>query len=305
MKCNKDHEHTPVAGNYKRQDGSWGPVSEYTELYTRVFGQRVSRTIMASVQIHEQSVVDSECILFDEDDIEQPESKRRRLGFKVSNPPGYPESAKHSDEDVNPKSIDPSEKPLPSNRPQEIKEILHDALKIAPRVGTMRLEDGNLFDSLQGLFPERQIRVVELCKGADRFRKPPIRMSPMEAPWRLTLGLHRHDLTPIPVGPWENWERLSNRQMCKKSPPTRIMLTLFGKDVSDLKRNLDREESPDMNAKRAKYMPADAHGETYIRPKEPSKDMGADRIETQESSPAAELDKLHQSMGRPAVCRCD
>ena len=76
------------------------------------------------------------------------------------------------------------------------------ALKIAPRVGKMVLERGELFEELQMLFPEYRIRVTELCKGTDRFRKPPVRLVSQEAPWRLSLGLHRHQLETVDLGPW-------------------------------------------------------------------------------------------------------
>lgn len=40
------------------------------------------------------------------------------------------------------------------NHASRRKEILDQAMTIAPRVGKKILEDGDIFDSIQGLFPE-------------------------------------------------------------------------------------------------------------------------------------------------------
>ena len=242
LKCPRNHEHTHVAGNFKRSDGTWGPVSEYTELYTRVFGRRIARTILASKQVHETSFASQNVVFHANDGDSEPEAKRRRLNGKISNPPGYAEPSASS---ANPASEAVSENmppPVPDIT-ESVKQILTQALQIAPRVGTVCLEDGDLFDSLQAMFPERTIRVIELCKGADRFRKPPGRMTIADAPWRLSLGLHRHDLSPLPLQSWENCEKMSHRRMCSKAPPTRILVTMFGRDAS-IKRSSDVSQEP-------------------------------------------------------------
>ena len=114
-------------------------------------------------------------------------------------------------------------------------ELLQQAMGKAPRVGTMVLQDGEHFDSLQREFPEKQLRIVELCKGANRYRKAPVKLVKHEAPWRKTLSLHRQSLEPH-VSPWVFWESQSNRQITSKAPPSRIMITMFFKDVQGCKR---------------------------------------------------------------------
>ena len=122
------------------------------------------------------------------------------------------------------------------------KQLLQQALQLAPRVGTRILHDGDLFDSLQRAFPEKKLRVIELCKGADRFRKPPTKLISHEAPWRRTLSLHRRSLEPD-ISPWINWERLSNRQMCSPAPPSRLMISMFGRDSHEGKRETPSSDS--------------------------------------------------------------
>ena len=115
------------------------------------------------------------------------------------------------------------------------------ALKTAPRVGKVTLERGEIFEDVQMAFPEYRIRVIELCKGTDRFRKPPVRLIPQEAPWRLSLGLHRHQMQSVDLGSWMMREGLGNRQLCAKSPPLRLLLTIFAQKVSH-----DETSSPSM-----------------------------------------------------------
>ena len=79
------------------------------------------------------------------------------------------------------------------------------------------------------MFPEHTVRVIELCKGTDRYRKPPIRLMPKEAPWRYSLGIHRHSLEPMKPDEWTKWESLSNRQICRKSDPARLMISIFAR----------------------------------------------------------------------------
>ena len=148
LKCSRDHEHTQVAGNFKRHDGTWGPVSEYTELYTRVFGRRIARTLLASKQVHETSIASQDTVFHADDGDSEPESKRRRLNGKVSNPPGYAESsasAANPMPEVRSENISPQVNDDPVD---SLKQILTQALQNAPRVGTVCLEDGDLFEQM-------------------------------------------------------------------------------------------------------------------------------------------------------------
>jgi hypothetical protein len=195
LRCQHNHEHTHVAGSFKDHEGFRLNVSAFTELYTQVFGSRIARTFAASKNVSEESCVHNQTVFAEEvEDAEtEPAVKRRRLAFKVTNPPGYPEHV----------PSDQSQRPMPNaeagsrsetRNPMEespsghdvCKQLLQQALQLAPRVGTRILHDGDLFDSLQRAFPEKKLRVIELCKGADRFRKPPTKLISHEAPWRRT-----------------------------------------------------------------------------------------------------------------------
>lgn len=199
--CTRDHEHDAVAGSFRTSRGVSGKVSQYTELYTYTFASRLPRIICASLQCQEQSVFPlSEESILAEGVISEYEGKRRRLNGKSD-----PSRIFVPEEAINPNASDsvPSNArdptgPAPADSSNAgdvtLKAILDHALQAAPRVGRMVIEGGSLFNMVQQYCPQYQIRVMELCKGADRLRKCPIKVEPHEAPYRLTLGIHRHDM---------------------------------------------------------------------------------------------------------------
>jgi hypothetical protein len=63
FRCKNDHEHVPVAGSYVKTNGTHGRLSEYTELYTSMFCQRVAPTICASFKVQELSTISQDMIL--------------------------------------------------------------------------------------------------------------------------------------------------------------------------------------------------------------------------------------------------
>lgn len=252
LRCPHDHEHSQVAGSFRDATGKSLNVSTYSEMYTQMFGQRLARTFAASKKVSETSCVHSPTVFAEEVEGSpfEPEVKRRQLACKSTNPPGYPEHVPeaHPESMPLPHQIQPSRKEngdpedVKALEPQNHQELLQQAMKHAPRVGTVVLQKGELFDSIQRAFSEKQLRVVELCKGADRYRKAPVKLIKHEAPWRKTLSLHRHSLEPM-ISPWVKWEDLSNRQICATAPPSRIMVSMFFKDDQGVKREMPMEPS--------------------------------------------------------------
>ena len=264
--CTKDHAHAPVAGSITVQSQRMA-LSQYTELYTATFGQRLARSMKASKQVHEKSVAHPDLVLAVEHEVlpaDLPDAKRRRLnGKSPSSAYLVPPDADHSIAASNPESGQ-----LPENRSdvaENLKALLHDAQTVAPRVGKLVLHNGPLFDAIQKACPEHVVRVVELCKGTDRQRKPPIRLARGEAPWRCSIGLARHDLSPLEWTPWCNWEVLSNRQLCQPTPPSRLRMTIFARQL---------EETPEHDKTPAKREASEAieNESKRFRSQEPGQD---------------------------------
>ena len=181
-------------------------------------------------------------------------AKRRRLNGKVSQPEGYPITTSPSVPEGTVDNTSEASSSHDDSKPSK-QMILDQALQLAPRVGKTVLEHGALFDVVQQAFPDHIVRVVELCKGADRFRKSPVKLIPHEAPLRMTLGIHRHSLEPFSDCQWEQWESLSMRQLCSKSPPARLLVTVFAREKSGIKR--DHEDDPKDG--QSPFCPSHAH----------------------------------------------
>ena len=158
------------------------------------------------------------------------------------------------------------------------------------------------------MFPEKLILVIELCKGADRYRKPPIRLQSSEAPWRLSLGIHCHDMSPIPILPWEKWEGMSHRQMNSKSPPTRLLITVFGRDAVGQKRPV--EEPHEESAKRLRQ--TDPEEQSNIHNDQATSDVEQLQKSTLKHGPKflrltisqrQWLSKIHHNLGNPSASK--
>ena len=85
LRCTHDHTHDHVQGQYRSSQGVRRNVSEYTELYTRVFAKHLCKAIITSQQSQEPICTPPEiaCTLNEE---REEEPKRRRLDDK-QNPP--------------------------------------------------------------------------------------------------------------------------------------------------------------------------------------------------------------------------
>ena len=165
LRCPGNHEHHQVAGSCRYQ-GQRMNVSAFTELYTQQFASNIIRSVKASRKVNEQPAGCFENVLHSTED-SGPETKRRRLLEKQHRPENYPE---------------PETPPSEESSPITLEQIVSEALSVAPRVGKVILEGGQLFDLIGRYFPNMKIRVVELCKGTDKYRKSPIRLVRGESP---------------------------------------------------------------------------------------------------------------------------
>ena len=221
LKCQGDHDHSVIAGSTKIGNMKCS-VSSITELYTATFAKRVCRAMQASQRTFERQHLTTLPVFHSQEETGEHDPKRRRLEVKQGRPRSY---------EPDPSSLlEPVETPADDLAHPTLEDLLQNALKEAPRVGKTILENGTLFKQFESVFPEKAIRVIELCKGVDRYRKPPINLMPEEAPLRRSIGLDRDKLTMFDTQAWECWEKQSKRSLCSKSPPARLLVTLFAKE---------------------------------------------------------------------------
>ena len=327
FKCPRNHHHHPVAGSMQTPEGRMN-ISRFSELYTHVFAKRVIKAMQAITQIREEQARPRACILHNEDvtgPADEPDQKRRRLLVKQERPPEFPEPSPNL-EGSKPNSGDEST----SEDKPSIEVWMQSALEQAPRVGKQVVCDGPLLQQASKLFPDMDLRCLELCKGTDRFRKPPIPLMSGEAPYRRSIAIHRNSGTIVDSNEWWFWENKSNRSMCQKSIPARLMVTIFGKPKhtevqmepqhsTSVPKRRDRSEE-DMNPHPTKKHHGDEEQKTTDQDSDQKVDTQEEtskqHLEDSDSSKIAShgprfkkldkmdqlwLSKVHQNLGHPSA----
>ena len=96
-----------------------------------------------------------------------PEPKRRRLSGK------YPPEQLFVPESLEPPGPMMPEKTDVDHR-AKLNQVLHMAEQCAPRVGKVVVQEGPLFQQIQEMYPDKQILVLDICRGINRMRVCPI-----------------------------------------------------------------------------------------------------------------------------------
>ena len=189
LRCSRDHEHDSVEGSFHHPDFGRVNVSQYTELYTRVFARKVARCLQCIGQIRERHATDQEDALtsHEPDSFETPEPKRQKILGK-QNPPLFYQRQEYE---------------------QKRNNLLQLTLEQAPKVGKCVFREGPILEQAQSLFPDIQVKAIEACKGADRYRPPCDGITRQNATHRMTMGIHRNQDGNFSDEVWENWTKLS------------------------------------------------------------------------------------------------
>ena len=213
LRCSRDHEHDSVEGSFHHPDFGRVNVSQYTELYTRVFARKVARCLQCIGQIRERHATDQEDALtsHEPDSFETPEPKRQKILGK-QNPPLFYQRQEYE---------------------QKRNNLLQLTLEQAPKVGKCVFREGPVLEQAQSLFPDIQVKAIEACKGADRYRPPCDGITRQNATHRMTMGIHRNQDGNFSDEAWENWTKLSRKDIHRKGPPARLLVTLFGMPRAD------------------------------------------------------------------------
>ena len=120
---------------------------------------------------------------------------------------------------------------------ESFQQVMSDIAKIVPRVGKMEVDNANIIQLLQELFPDKHIVRVIACRGTDRTLGPPERMNSQEAPYRKCLMIHGAPGDIKMEKSWEKWDQLSKRQLVRPSHPCRINVTMFARDMTTVRSN--------------------------------------------------------------------
>lgn len=171
--------------------------SEFSEHYPPKFGRQLAKILLKEKAWS--------CPVYVQQEVEHP-TKRRRLGQNLS----------------------------PSEIVSRFASInwqaaMQCADKTAPRVGTLVVENGTLFNMIQSLCPNHDISHLVLCRGTDRSVGPNKQMTPGSAPLRKFACIRRRFEDVQVDSEWEPWERLSYNALRRKTHAARVGLTIFAR----------------------------------------------------------------------------
>lgn len=204
--CLRNHDHQQIFGSTKWK-GKTIKRSEFSEHYPPKFGRQLAKIILKEKSWSYPVYVQQEG--------EHP-TKRRRLLQKLS-----PAEIVSRFASIN------------------WQTAMQCADKTAPRVGTLVVEDGTLFNMVQSLCPNYDVSHLVLCRGTDRSVGPNKRMHPGTAPLRKFVCIRRRFEDVQVDSEWEPWERLSYNALRRKTHAARVGMTIFAraKLVSDADRS--------------------------------------------------------------------
>ena len=205
LKCPGLHEHQPIEGS-TQVHGHGIARSEFSERYPRKFARLVAKGILKRSFPKEApvgSIADQALIAIDQwFQISSAFAVESRLTKKarLSQPRQHKsESADRSLEDqpsgkrrkfkgTSQIQIPPKDLSVGDNETQKgLTEILKSVESALPRVGKRVIDQPQVLQKIQEIFPEKIIKGVIACKGTERTMAPPKDISPREAPFRRSI----------------------------------------------------------------------------------------------------------------------
>ena len=219
-KCNHQHEHQPLEGDTYVK-GNRVTRTSYSENYTRKFARMIAKIITKINVLKEH-----------QEDVALVSRVKRPSGVEICR---RAKRVKLQESQL----IEPTELPAKRRRMHGkglydeyisgslCDQIVHRVLQNQPHVGKREIEDPEILQSLQEVFPEKQVVKAIACRGTERTIPPPKNMTMGEAPYRRAMIIQRQTKKIMVENIWENWEELSYRQQWRRSHPSFLNITVF------------------------------------------------------------------------------
>jgi hypothetical protein len=171
------------------------------------------------------------------------------------------------------------------------KELLKRVGQLLPRVGKREINDHEVLQQIQAMFPEKQVVKVLSCRGTERTIGPPPQMHPQEAPYRKMILLRRNGDVQYEKN-WEHWIHLAKRQLVRPSHASRINITMFAREKNTTGSATDQvptyEQAPGMGE--ASNVPV---------PSSTGEEVSAEEPMTDSPEPSRQFDSIRAPEIRP------
>ena len=246
MSCDNRHPHQPIEGSCHSQNGETMLRTKFTEVYPRKFARSIAQVILKRGKwwpYHWQPGMSLLCDAMRScctaDILAISNKFRAKPKFALSE---LVSPAPHAMPGVKRAKLDKTESGKPSL--ETCKELLKKVDQLLPRVGKREINDSEVLQQIQAMFPEKQIVKVLSCRGTERTIGPPPQVHPQEAPYRKMILLRRNGDVQYEKN-WEHWIHLAKRQLVRPSHASRINITMFAREKNNTESAMDHTQAND------------------------------------------------------------
>ena len=99
-----------------------------------------------------------------------------------------------------------------------------------PRVGKTEIQNPQLVQQIQAIMGDKRVIKIVGCRGTDRTIGPPKNLMNVEAPYRKAIVILRENGDLKIEKHWEEWSRLSKRQIVRPAHACRVNITVFAQN---------------------------------------------------------------------------
>ena len=251
LTCTREHAHQPIEGSIHHQ-GSNMLRTQFTEVYPRKFARLVAKTwtraphawpfrwqhgMTLSGKAQEVPVLAGKA-----SSVIQSRAFRGRASFVKSQ---LLTPMDNSEGNAKRRRLDGKQ-----NSPADLEvcqSLFHDLQNVLPRVGRREIQDSQILQKLQQVFPDKVIVTAMACRGTDRTMGPPEHLQKETAPYRRTIMISRPSGVIHYEKEWERWDNLSNRQLIRPAHACRINCTVFAQDRPEEVHQRNTQDTENQN----------------------------------------------------------
>ena len=293
MSCDNRHPHQPIEGSCHSQNGEIMLRTKFTEVYPRKFARSIAQLILKRGKwwpYHWQPGMSLLCDAMSPcctaDTLAVSNKFRAKPKFALSE---LVSPAPHAMPGAKRAKLDKTESGKPSL--ETCKELLKRVDQLLPRVGKREINDHEVLQQIQAMFPEKQVVKVLSCRGTDRTIGPPLQMHPQEAPYRKMILLRRNGDVQYEKN-WEHWIHLAKRQLVRPSHASRINITMFARERDTTGSATDQvptnEQAPEMGEASSVPIPSST-----------GEEVSAEEPMTDSPGPSRQFDSIRAPEIRP------
>ena len=246
-RCDHSHSHQIIEGSTHVR-GKLMLRSKFSERYPGKFARLVAQVLLKRkfpterpigslvdpilvalelVSRDDQAVASDSVLTSDHRPVKRPkmsQARKAKASFADRSLDNHEDTTKRQKTSSNTIAI---EQPSSEIMQHQLETIINTIEKSLPRVGKRTINQRDILNMIQSIFPDKVIKEVIACKGTERTLGPPDSIHPKEAPFRRAIMKARGTGKISIQETWEKYDCLAKRQIIRKLMPCRVNITVF------------------------------------------------------------------------------